>query len=370
MDDLCGEPRIRLSGPSGLLAAVPTALGFHPTDSLVLMCLSGGGHALGPVARADLPRGRDRALARQLTGHALAHADEVAVVCYPRTRRRPPVLGELLDELDTAGVGLLTALVVHAGRMWPAVHDRPLRLADSLPVPDQDDPDVRALAAANALSGRVVLADRQQLRASIAGPRGHRRALAEQAFTAVAQGAGVLRPTDVGGRLGTGPVDPIAGVPTPDHIVALPEPVDRLIEFALAETSAMGVVDVALAADLAVACLDRDIRDGVVVRGVLELDRSWLPMLISCATWTPDALAAGICAVLATIAYRHGDGALAQVAADRCLRAEPGNGLAHLLVATMSAGMPPDVLDGLLMAAEDGCTEREEPGSGDGSAVA
>ena len=32
-----GTP-IRVSGPEGLLAVVPTMLGFHPSNSLVLMC--------------------------------------------------------------------------------------------------------------------------------------------------------------------------------------------------------------------------------------------------------------------------------------------------------------------------------------------
>ena len=63
--------------------------------------------------------------------------------------------------------------------------------------------------------------------------------------------------------------------------------------------------------------------------GVAELDQPWLPMLIACATWTPDFLAAELCSVLAMVAYRHGDGALAQIAVDRCLAAEPGHPLAH-----------------------------------------
>lgn len=375
MDDIREEPRIRLNGPSGLVAAVPSSLGFHPTNSLVLMCFSGDRHALGPVARVDLPRGRDRPLARQLTATALCHADDVAVVCYPRTRRRPPVLDQLLGDLDAVGVGLLAALVVHAGRVWSARHARTLRLADSMPVPDRDDPDMATLAAANALSGRAVLADREQLRASIAGPRGHRRALAEQAVDAIARGGGSVPPSDLGRhpQADHGPMaqDPMAHDPgSPAGIVPLPDSVDRLIDRALAQALASGTVDVRLAADLAVACLDRDIRDAVVLRGLLELDRSWLSMLISCSTWTPDALAAGICAVLATIAYRHGDGALAQVSLDRCLRAEPTNSLAHLLVSAISAGMPPSVLDGLLAPPDEWWRDQREPDTGDDSAVA
>ncbi len=354
MTDFVGDAPIRLSGPTGLLAAVPSMMGFHPTNSIVLMCLAGATHELGPIARVDLPRGRDAALARQLTVTALNHADHVALVCYPRTRRRPPVLDDVIEQLDACDIGVMTALVVHAGRAWPALIRRPLRLADSLPVPGPDDPGVQAMAAATALEGRVVLADRDQLRASIAGPRGRRRLLAERAVRAAA------------GRLAAGPCgDPAedAGpAPTTDTVVPgiapVPAYVGRTIDRALAEVIRTGTVDVRLAAELAVACCDRDVRDSVVVRGLLELDRTWLPMLISCAAWTPDYLAAGICAVLGTIAYRHGDGALGQVAVDRCFRAEPGHRLAGLLVATMAAGMPPQVLDGLLVPDDESVVER------------
>jgi hypothetical protein len=357
MDELGGQPRIRISGPSGLLAAVPNSLGFHPTDSLVLMCFAGDRPALGPVARVDLPRGRDHDLVRYLTGTALTHADCVVVVCYPRRRRRPAILDDLLTELRSGGVGVMNALIVHAGRVWEAPEARPLRLADSTAVPGHNDPTVRALAAENALSGRVVLASREQLRASIAGPRGGRRQAAEQAISAVAEGRCADLP-DRDDVAAADRLDPSTdALDPPGYLVPLPDRIHRVIDCALAEATGRGAVDVRLAAELAVACLDRPVRDGVLMRGVFELDRSWLSMLISCATWTPDPYAAGICAVLATIAYRHGEGALAQVSADRCLRAEPGNELIHLLLGTMSAGAPPDVLDGMLLPPEEFAAE-------------
>ena len=188
MDDLCGEPRIRLSGPSGLLAAVPNMLGFHPTDSLVVMCLSGGGMRSARWPGWTCPAAATGRWPGQLTGHALDSCGRGRGRLLPPHAATAAVLGELLAELDTAGVGLLTALVVHAGRMWPAVHDRPLRLADSLPVPDQDDPD-RAGAGRGQRADRSGGAGRPQ-----AAPRLDRRSwrsptcVAEQAFTAVAQG--------------------------------------------------------------------------------------------------------------------------------------------------------------------------------------
>lgn len=349
MDELGGHARIRLSGPAGLLAAVPTMLGFHPTDSIVLMCMNGDRNTLGPVARVDLPPGRDRQLVAQLTGTALTHADRVAVICYPRRRRRPAILDDLIEELVYAGVGVVAALVVHAGRVWDAPRSRSLRLADSQPAPGPHHPAAQALAAENAMTGRVVLADRAQLRASIAGPHGDRRRLFDDAVAAVINGHPADLPANIGDRSGTGSAGGRDRSHLPADLAPLPERVHRLVDCALDQVSARGEVDVRIAAELAIVCLERPLRDGVLVRGLVELDQTWLAMLISCAAWTTDDLAAGTCAVLAALAYRSGDGGLAQVSVDRCLAAEPDNRLTHLLLAAMSAGLPPEVLDRLLV---------------------
>lgn len=334
MTDFVGETPIKLKGTAGLLAAVPHSLGFHPANSIVLMCFSGQ-HRLGPVARFDLPRGGDDELIRQVVGAAVLHAEEVVVVCYLRTRRRPALLDGLLAQLDAGGIDIMSVLLVHAGRAWAAIVPRPLRLADSVPVPDENDPTMRVFAAANTLSGRGVLADREQVRASIAGPCGHRRRVAEAAIDAV------LRSDPPW----SGPTGPLL-IP---GVAPLPIEIDRLVDQALSTVRERGTVEVGVAAALAIGCADRDVRDGLLLRGLLELDPIWVPMLVDCVSWTPDWLAAGICGVLGAIAFRHGDGTLGQVAADRCFRAEPGHRLATMLVATISAGMRPDCLDQLLV---------------------
>lgn len=377
MDELGGDARIRLSGPAGLLAAVPSLLGFHPGASIVLVCMTGDRNTVGPVARVDLPPGPDSAVVAELTGTALTHADRVAVICYPPRRRRPAILTDLLGALAHAGVGVTAVLVVHGGRVWDGVGSGPLRLPDSRPMPDHRHPTAQAFAATNAWEGRVVLADRAALRASIAGPRGRRRRLAAQAVDAVIGG----RPCDL-------PIPPgrprstrsfhRPGLPPPSPYIPLPERIGRLLDCALDQVARTGQVDVHLSAELAVACLDARVRDGVVLRGLFELDRIWLAMLISCAGWTTDDLAPGVCAVLAVLAYRFGDGGLAQVAVDRCLLAEPGNRLVQLLMGTMAAGLPPSVLDRLLMPPDEavsGPATGPRPGSGatgedDGAAVA
>lgn len=360
MDELGGDPRIRLSGPDGLLAAVPHLLGFHPDRSIVLMCMSGDRNALGPVARVDLPPDRDPVVVARLTGTALTHAERVAVICYPERRRRPAILTDLMGALDHAGVGICAVLLVHGGRVWDVVNPGPLRLSDSRPTPGQRHPTTEAFAALNAFEGRVVLADRAALRASIAGPRGRRRRLAARAVTAVVHG----HPADLRDPPARRPPARTNGRPDlpPPSFVPLPDRVDALLDGALDQVARTGQVDVHLAAELTVACLDVVVRDGVILRGLFELDRIWLAMLIACAAWTTDDLASGICAVLAVLAYRFGDGGLAQVSVDRCLLAEPGNRLVQQLMDTMAAGLPPRVLDRLLQP-PDGTDVDPVPGS-------
>ena len=103
------ETPIRISGPVGLLATVPMMLGFHPTNSLVMMCVSGRRRKVGPVARVDLPPGHDRAMAAHLARHALQHADEVVLVSYQSFRRRPPLLDDVLREMARVGMEVMDA---------------------------------------------------------------------------------------------------------------------------------------------------------------------------------------------------------------------------------------------------------------------
>lgn len=333
---------IQISRPAGLLAAVPPMLGFHPTNSLVLLCLAGRRRRIGPVARVDLPEGHDRVLAAQLTAHALRHADEVAVVCYLRGKRRPAILDDLLEELARAGVDVMDAMIVRGDVARPAFTAAMEKDHPGIPMPGADDPVVRALQAAGALSGRSVLADRATLRRSIAGPRGAELRTAEAGVSEAA--AGRLPPSTITGegrvvvlrRTGEG------------RRHSVPRSIWRLFDAACLQTAQTGTVELPIGTAVAAVLAENAVRDALLAEAFCDLDGAWLPMLIACATWTPDSVAAPLCSVLAVVAYRHGDGALAQVAVDRALTAEPGHPLALLLIDIMSAGLRPEELDGIV----------------------
>ena len=136
------------------------------------------------------------------------------------------------------------------------------------------------------------------------------------------------------------------------------------MELSLGSFTETGRVDPEIATALAVVVNDVAIRDAMIARAVVEMNRPWLPMLIAAAGWTPDDQAPQLCSVLAVVAYRHGDGALAQVAVDRCLAAEPHHRLAHLLLAIMAAGLHPDELATLSKAAEPATDSDPADGGG------
>ncbi len=46
---------VRVSGPQGIIGSIPYLLGFHPEESLVMLCLRGERNRMGPVLRIDLP---------------------------------------------------------------------------------------------------------------------------------------------------------------------------------------------------------------------------------------------------------------------------------------------------------------------------
>ncbi len=331
---------VRLNGRGGLLAAIPAMLGFHPQESLVMVCLSGPRRRVGPVIRVDLTDPTDSVAGRagtvqRLQSHADRHSEEVALVCYTEHSARPRLFQDLLAAFAASGRTVLDAVTVRGGRLFtftgsgrlPAVAEQDGRCGAP---PDANDRQVLAMSAATVFNGRGILADRQALRDSIAGPTGVAGERASAALHAAA--AGLL------GQVGpAGPIDRNR----------FSQMATLNIERALTEVAGSGTVAPPLCALISLLLCDIEIRDDLIGRTVTDPVPPWLPMLIAVARATPDVDAAEVCAVLAVAAYRHGDGALAQVAVDRCLASEPHHRLAHLMMGVMDAGMPPENLVGL-----------------------
>ncbi len=320
---------VRLAGPEGMVAAVPQYLGFHPSESLVLLCLNGPRCRVGPAARVDLFEPGSTDAVHQLVGCAVRYADAAAVVCYHQGAR-PPCLDELLAALRKAKVPVFAVLSVSGGLIRDASSAAAQRADPGVPVPGPDDAQVRRLAAASVLAGRQVLPDRQALRASVAAPRGDLLGRSRKAIRAVL--------TELADQLAS-PMDLL-----PPELSA---DLDRTLAQAFAQYSDTGCVAPKTAARLAAIATHIGCRDHLIARAVGREDPAAVPVLISVAGQCPDPEAAEICAVLAVVAYRYGDGALAQCAVDRTLHVKPRHRLAHLMLCAMSSGLPPRELAGM-----------------------
>ncbi|MGO4599729.1 DUF4192 domain-containing protein [Terrabacter sp. 2RAF25] len=149
-------PKISLSGPAELLTIIPFHLGFQPERSVVVVCFHG--KRLGLVARQDAV---DHPVATESAPQLLptvldGKPSSVAVVGFEdEPDQSLPLLEELVEGLERAGVVVRERLVVRGGR-WRSVG------CDCCPdegwlLPEQAD--VPAVASYVAL-GHSVLPDR------------------------------------------------------------------------------------------------------------------------------------------------------------------------------------------------------------------
>jgi hypothetical protein len=304
------QPTLKVNGPAGIVAAAEAMLGFIPQDSLVMVCMSGERRRLGPVARVNLPPGPDYRLTFALVQHALNHATEVVLISYQHNKQELRFVADVRALLRDVSMPLHDSLTVVARkRIWSR------DTGEQCPLAGPDDPHVQALAAGMAEAGRGMLASREQLAESIAAPSSGRMVQAREAFS---------RPVLLRDRAEiTQEVLAAAqrGQVTPVRAAALVRAVERNWEWFVAQV-------------------------------LTELDEPWVPALVAVTGWTPTHDVTDVAALLAIAAYRHGDGALAQLAVDRALKGDDGNEVANMMIVLMSEGVHPDQLGHWMSRAE------------------
>lgn len=363
------EVVLRLTGPGEVVAAVPHLLGFTPTQSLVAIGLSGDRCALAMTLRIDLPGASEaRSVCAEVAGR-MAHsgASSVVVVVYPpaigsRTsgREGPAADGgalaagtTLLDDLACSlaeyEVDLVELLVVANGRWWSATCGDPdCCPPGGTPVVDgTGTANLTALNAAGVLSGRSQLPDRATLVASIAAPVGAARRDAGRAQRA-AQRRMKAELTRAGDEARLAALERFAGAVTAFRAspgLALEGVLGSSVlgEGDLPRESGADQGAAAAVADLVVWLRDVPVRDAVVA-WVLDDAETLLPFLIELARRAVPPHDAPVCGALAWVALCQGDGALANVALDRGLCAEPTYSMALLLLEGMQRQLPPQQL--------------------------
>ena len=203
---------VRLSSPADLVGVLPWRLGFHPTESLVVVCLEGPRRRDRLVMRVDLADPRhDAAMADDLATrvrHIGASAALLAVYTdspdgtgagqgqLPRAR----LVRRVSRRLEGRGVAVPEAVLVRDERWWSYLcHDPTCCPPDGTPVPLRPSPAATRWAAEAVAEGATVLPDRAALVASVEPPRGRARAADRAAAAARADDradrpGGVRRP--------------------------------------------------------------------------------------------------------------------------------------------------------------------------------
>jgi hypothetical protein len=313
-----GEPPVlRLRTPHDVIAAVPYLLGFHPSDSLVAIGSEGprGTCAL----RLDLPPDEhvDDA-ARQLAGVLAGNAFPRAVlVGYGAAARVTPVMAAAHAALDDHGITVLEALRVEAGRFWSCG----CAVAGCCPAAGTPyDISTSPVAAQATVAGRVALTGRDELARSVEPVGGAARDSMRQATGRAGQ------------RLVRWMLECHAdATPVQARMAAAGLPYVRDL------TCRGGALTDDEVAWLGVLLMHRDVRN----EALLHTDGDRLDLWRDVLRRVEGPFAAAPGCLTAYAAYLAGDGALANVALDRAVAADPGYSLTTLLRDILLTGVPP-----------------------------
>jgi Domain of unknown function (DUF4192) len=312
-------PKLTLRDPADIAAAVPYLLGFHPTDSLVVIGLRGGDAAM--VQRWDLDPDSD-GLAGAMAQMALPSAPQAVLLAGfgPKSLVRPVVrrLREILP------VPVHAAVRVADGRCF-------CELCDTCTPPGgiPYDPKSSRVAAQATVAGLSALPSREALMEFIGNVGGAR---AQAMAVAVSRAADRLRQLLDAART---PGDPIGAT-------ALREQGFLAVDDALAAARGGRRLD-----DDQVAWLT------LLLHSLPVRDRAWqgtdhegwqLDLWTDVTRRADPSLVAPCASLLAFAAWRGGNGPVAGVALERALLCDPEYSLALLIRDAMFSGVSGSVL--------------------------
>lgn len=324
-------PVIRVSGAQGLVAAIPHCLGFHPTDSIVLLCICGARRRLGPLMRLDIDEAATPGAISRLILHASTHADEVVLVCF-HDDERPPCLDVVTKALARADIPIAGVLSVHEGRIRDASTARRMRRDAGVALLDSDDQEVLDISSAFALAGQSPLDSREDLARSIRPPASW---LPGQLHEHLVTARGSLAELEDCCR------------DAEDLALQHSRALDETWKHVRTSHENAGVVPAELVAMLITLCDIVRCRDELLTRVIAANDANSVAALIAVCAQCGDAECAEVSTILAAAAYRRGNGALAHCALDRAQSVRPHHRLAMILRSFIDMGTHPTALDRL-----------------------
>jgi hypothetical protein len=318
---------LRAKTPTDLLAMVPCMLGFHPVRSVVLMTLGSGPDRFH--ARVDLPdrpEDMDAAVGQILDVVRRGRVGRAVLVVYTDDAELAEAAASTVEAgLDEAGVELVEAIRTDGGR-WFSLSgcSGPCCPAEGTPYDISGHP----FLAQAVFSGRVMMASRDELAASLVGDDG-------DAVAAVARAAAVASERLLAGRhpLGAEEVDD-----APRRLVQEGHWVEHRVRRFVADRVPLSDEEVGR---LLVALVSIQVRDVAWTEMTRDNAESHVDLWRDVVRRSPRELLAPPAALLGFAAWLSGHGALAWCAVDRAHEADPGYRLADLLAEALVAGIPP-----------------------------
>lgn len=324
-------PRVRLSSPADVLAVVPHLLGFHPARSFVVIGAAGARERIKLGFRYDLPDPPGAAAAAEIAKHAAAvlshnRITTVIGVGYGPGRLVTPVSDALAAAARRGGLRLRELMRVEEGRYWSYLcRDVGCCPAEGVAFTIGSHPASAVMAAA----GLGALPDRESLASTIAPLTGHLAEAMDRATQrACDQAAALMARANRGG--GGNLLRPVI------------EAGRRAVRDAIGLYRGGGrITDDDRLAWLLISLAHLPVRDDAWARMEPEHREAHLRLWTDLVRRAGAAWVPGPAALLAFTAWQCGEGALANIAIDRALTADPGYSMALLLRDVIDAGVPP-----------------------------
>ena len=354
------KPRVQIDSLAGILAVVPYLLGFHPSNSLVVIGIGPPRGQIKLAFRYDLPDPPDAVQARDIAAHSVAvlkrqQIDQVIVVGYGPGTQVTPVAELIRAWTDRAQIKLRDLVRVEDNRYWSYLCEG----ADCCPAEGVPfDALAHPAAVALTTAGLPAYPDRAALSRSLApftGAAAESMKLATE--RAMRRGeqlvAAALRPA-TGNLTGPPASAPAASAPRAARRAtarraardrAMPlfaEAGRRAARDAIAIYRAGGqITEDDQIAWLSVALTDLRVRDDAWARMDPEHRDAHLRLWTDVVRRACPAYVPAPAALLAFTAWQSGDGALANIAIERALDADPAYSMALLLAEAIESGLPP-----------------------------
>lgn len=314
-----GEPLVvRLRTPGDVVASLPALLGYHPTDSAVLIVLGGQRQRVRLTMRVDLPPQTSWRQVARVFAQGAARADgDIAVLALVDATLADgeAARGELDRALAMVGVALTDVLIVADGRYRSLVCTDPSCCPDEgRPVPSSS-----ALSAAAVVQGRTISGSREDLAREFAPPE-------HKALDDATRVAGLMESTITHGSV------PLDGDSVLDELDVACDAVRN------------GGLGLDQAVRLAVMMAVGTTRDLAYLHLVSEGEQIHREVWGSVCRTVPPQYSAVPLVLFSLSAYLMGEGALANVALDRARQVDCGHPAVQLLRDLLAACIPPDAV--------------------------